>query len=131
MLPVLSLIATVCEEVDMRTKAMIRFPAVLFDPKGTESDVTPVPSAAFDWTKAIPPPTPLMIVMLNAFVAVCELASLTCTLKLLVPATVGVPEMTPVLAASVRPAGRLPDAMDHTYEGLPPAAASLALYAIS
>ena len=46
--------------------------------------------------------------MLNAIVAVCELASFTCTVKLLVPAPIGVPEMTPVFAAKRRPVGKLP-----------------------
>jgi hypothetical protein len=74
-----------------------RFPAVLAEANETEKGLTPEPSAALDWTKAIPPLPLPAIVMLNAIVAVCELASFTCMLKLLVPATVGVPEMTPVV----------------------------------
>lgn len=39
-------------------------------------------------------------------------ASLTVTIKLEVPLAVGVPEITPVEAANVRPAGRLPEVTD-------------------
>ena len=46
--------------------------------------------------------------MLSGLVAVSELASVTWTVKLLVPVPVGVPEITPVLEASVNPAGRMP-----------------------
>lgn len=38
--------------------------------------------------------------------------------------------MTPVDAFNDRPAGNWPDAMLHVYEGLPPVAARLALYAV-
>ena len=48
------------------------------------------------------------MVMPKDFAAVRELASVTRTVKELVPTLVGVPEITPVLAASVNPAGRLP-----------------------
>jgi hypothetical protein len=41
------------------------------------------------------------------------LLSLTVTVKLDVPLVVGVPEITPLLAESVNPAGRLPLLMDH------------------
>ena len=50
--------------------------------------------------------------MLSACVAIRDLASVTLTVKLLVPVVVGVPEMTPVLDASVRPEGRVPEVMD-------------------
>lgn len=54
------------------------------------------------------------MVMLSAFVAdICgEDVSVTLTVKDEVPDAVGVPEMTPVLAASVKPAGRVPESMD-------------------
>jgi hypothetical protein len=51
--------------------------------------------------------------MLSALVAVIEFESVTRAVKLLVPVLAGVPEMTPVLAASVSPEGRPPEAMDH------------------
>jgi len=51
--------------------------------------------------------------MLRACVAVWKLVSLTCTVKLLLPMPVGVPEITPVLGARVNPAGRLPEVIDH------------------
>ncbi len=46
--------------------------------------------------------------------------SLTVAVKLAVPLAVGVPEITPVVAAKVSPAGRPPDAIDHVYAGVPP-----------
>src|SRR5262245_33627715 len=69
------------------------------------------------------------IVMPRARVAVCPLA-VTWTVKLTVPVAVGVPEITPVPALSVRPAGRLPLASAQVYGGTPPVAASVALYGV-
>ena len=46
------------------------------------------------------------------FVWTGELLSLTVAVKLDVPLVVGVPEMMPVVAARVSPAGRLPDVID-------------------
>jgi hypothetical protein len=53
--------------------------------------------------------------MLKALVAFCTglPESLTCMVKLKVPGAVGVPEMTPVLLFSDRPAGSEPLAIDH------------------
>ena len=51
-------------------------------------------------------------VKLRACVAVRAFTSLTCTVKLVVPALVGVPEMAPVPALRVNPAGRLPTVTD-------------------
>ena len=65
--------------------------------------------------------------ILSDFVTAMELASVTRTVKLLVPVPVGVPEITPVLDASASPAGRVPDAMDQVYGGVPPVAASVVL----
>jgi hypothetical protein len=50
------------------------------------------------------------MVMLNAWLAVCagELESAACTVKLLVPTEVGVPEIFPVVE-SVSPGGRVPE----------------------
>ena len=53
-----------------------------------------------------------LIVMLSALLAVCELLSVTCTVKLLVPDELGVPEMTPLPELSANPAGRLPLVID-------------------
>src|ERR1700682_3509603 len=105
---------TVCVAVDMRTKAMMRLPAVLDAGKATETDPTPTPWSEFACTSAIPPPgiELLLIVRLRARVAVIALASVTRTVKLLVPTTVGVPEITPVLEASASPEGNVPEAMD-------------------
>ena len=65
-------------------------------------------------------------VKLRALVAVIKLASLTCTVKLLVPLPVGVPEITP-LGDSVNPAGNVPERMLQLYGVVPPVAASVAL----
>jgi hypothetical protein len=51
--------------------------------------------------------------MLNTWVAVRELASVTFTVKLLVPAAVGVPEITPVLLFKPNPLGSVPVTSDH------------------
>ena len=50
------------------------------------------------------------MVILSAAVVVAggDSESLTCTVKFEVPAVVGVPEITPLLAPRVKPAGKLP-----------------------
>lgn len=53
------------------------------------------------------------------------------TVKVAVPGTVGVPEITPVLASRERPAGRLPAAIDHERGPVPPLACSLAVYEVA
>ena len=53
------------------------------------------------------------IVMLKAWVELWELASVTCTVKLLVPATVGVPEIAPVPLFKLNPLGSEPTGIDH------------------
>jgi hypothetical protein len=50
-------------------------------------------------------------------------ASLTVTVIGKLPFAVGVPEMRPVLAARLSPAGRPPEVIDHTYGAVPPVAA--------
>jgi hypothetical protein len=65
-------------------------------------------------------------VMLNDFVAVCAVdavESVTFAVKLNDPAVVGVPEIVPVAAASVRPAGSVPELMLQLYGVVPPLAA--------
>ena len=57
--------------------------------------------------------TVVWTVRLKAFVAIAEFASVTCTVMLLVPVTVGTPEMIPVLGAKLKPAGRAPTVIDH------------------
>jgi hypothetical protein len=56
-----------------------------------------------------------LILMLKALVAVCAglLESVTWTVKLYRPITVGVPEMPPVLALSDRPGGKEPEMINH------------------
>src|ERR1700682_4512922 len=109
MLPRLSVTAGVCEVVDIRPNAMIRLPAVLAAPKGVATDVSgpAIPLDVLDCTSAID----MLIVMPRAWVVVAKLASVTRTVKLLVPATVGVPEITPA-PESVSPVGSVLAAMD-------------------
>ena len=51
-------------------------------------------------------------VMLNACVAVRDVASVTFTVKLLVPVPDGVPEIVPEAAASPSPLGNVPEEID-------------------
>src|SRR5262245_33456827 len=68
---------------------------------------------------------PSVTVMLSAFVTFWAPAG-TRYVRFVVPVAGGVPEITPVLAASVSPAGSAPLAIDHVYGGVPPVAASVA-----
>ena len=70
------------------------------------------------------------MVMLRAWSSVSAGAwlSVTRTVKLDVPAAVGVPEMTPALERE-RPEGSVPETVDHEYGDVPPVAASVWLYA--
>jgi hypothetical protein len=63
------------------------------------------------------------IVVAADFVCAGLPLSVTVTVKFDVPLAVGVPEITPVLAARVRPVGRVPAVIDHVYPGVPPLAA--------
>ncbi len=81
------------------------------------SDSLPVPQAAE------------LMVMLSAWVAVCAVGvveSVALTVKLLVPAVVGVPVMAPVLALSDRPTGSVPVMLQVT-GAVPPLDWSVAL----
>jgi hypothetical protein len=53
----------------------------------------------------------------------------TCTVKLNVPAVVGVPLRTPAVLR-LNPAGRAPADTDQLYGGVPPVASSCRLYAV-
>ncbi len=55
----------------------------------------------------------------NCLAAVCPLLSVTVTVRLLVPAVVGVPEMIPVLAVSVSPEGSVPELIPQVYGETP------------
>ena len=52
--------------------------------------------------------------------------SVTLTVKFAVPEAVGVPEMAPVAALSVKPTGKLPLVMVHEYGVMPPVACNVA-----
>ena len=58
----------------------------------------------------------------SVLVAVAELASVTCTVKVDVPLVVGVPDMTPVEGFRAKPAGRVPEETDQVYGDEPPTA---------
>src|ERR1700737_3059138 len=92
---------TVCVAVDMRTEARIRLPAALDERKGIEGHPTLTPRPELACARPVPLPAtpPALSVMLKALVAVIELTSVTCTVKLLVATTVGVPEIVPVVVA--------------------------------
>ena len=93
--------------------------------------VTP-PVAASVWlydVPAVPPGSEVVlmesapeIVIVRLFVAMALLLSATCTVKVLLPAVVGVPVMAPLEALRLRPAGRLPLVTDQLYGVAPPVA---------
>ena len=69
----------------------------------------------------------LVIVILSVACAVCTglLESVTCTVKLVVPVALGVPEIVP-LEEIVRPAGKVdPDAKLQVYGEVPPPAVTV------
>ena len=68
--------------------------------------------------------------MLNAFVPVLFAASVTCTVNDAVPAVVGVPEITPVPATRLNPAGSVPALRLQLYGVVPPLACSVVEYAV-
>jgi hypothetical protein len=73
------------------------------------------------------------IVRLNDFIAIWavgEFESVTLGVKLNVPAVVGLPEIVPVAAASVRPAGSAPELMLQLCGVVPPLACSVVEYAL-
>jgi hypothetical protein len=68
--------------------------------------------------------------MLNTFVPVLFAASVTCTVNDTVPAVVGVPEISPVDAARLNPAGNVPALTLQLYGVVPPLACSVPEYAV-
>ena len=73
------------------------------------------------------------MVTLSAWVAVCAVGvveSVTFTVKLYVPACVGVPEISPLEAVRAKPGGRRPELMVQLYGVTPPVAASVEEYAV-
>lgn len=68
--------------------------------------------------------------MLNCFVGFCwgVPESVACTVKVAVPAVVGVPEITPVAAFNVKPAGSAPMVTVQLTAGVPPLDCSVVLY---
>jgi hypothetical protein len=57
--------------------------------------------------------------MLSISLAVRDFASVTCTVKLLLPIVVGVPVIAPVLLFKLKPGGKLPEVMLHVKGGVP------------
>jgi hypothetical protein len=71
--------------------------------------------------------------MLNDCAAVCGVGaveSVTLAVKLNVPAVVGVPEITPVDAARLNPAGSVPALTLQLYGVVPPLACNVVVYAV-
>ena len=68
--------------------------------------------------------------MLKAFVPVLFAASFTCTVNDTVPAVVGVPEITPVDAARLNPAGNVPALTLQLYGVVPPLACTAIEYVV-
>jgi hypothetical protein len=68
-----------------------------------------------------------LTVILSDFEAVSELASVTRTVKLLVPDPLGVPEITPAAGASASPTGKVPEMIDQLSGGVPPVATRVVL----
>jgi hypothetical protein len=64
----------------------------------------------------------------NDLVASCDALSLTRTVKVELPAAVGVPVIAP-FGSRDNPAGRLPEVTFHVYGGVPPLAVSVVQYA--
>ncbi len=61
--------------------------------------------------------TPPNTVMASALLAVAPLASVACTVKLLVPEVVGTPLISPVDPFRLKPAGSVPERMPHVGSG--------------
>lgn len=80
------------------------------------------------WSSA----TPVTTVRVSAFCAVAgvDAESFTWIVKLELPAALGVPEITPLLPARLRPPGSEPEATLHVYGGVPPEAWRFAEYAV-
>src|SRR4029077_703859 len=68
--------------------------------------------------------------ILKAFAPVLFAASVTCTVNDTVPAAVGVPEITPVDATRLNPAGSVPALTLQVYGVVPPLACSVVEYAV-
>jgi hypothetical protein len=71
--------------------------------------------------------------MLNDCAAVCGVSaveSVTLAVKVSVPAVVGVPEITPVDAARLNPAGSVPALTLQLYGVVPPLACNVVAYAV-
>src|ERR1019366_3874080 len=68
--------------------------------------------------------------MLQVSVSDFPLASTTLTVKLEVPAVVGVPEITPVEVFSVSPAGSVPEVSENLNGAVPPVTFMAAEYAV-
>src|SRR5260370_3257942 len=71
-----------------------------------------------------------VVVMLsvNARVAVAPVLSVTCAVKLKTPVVAGTPLRMPVFGSSARPFGSDPSVIDHVYAGVPPWARNVTEY---
>src|SRR5689334_16065962 len=96
----------------MRTNTRIKLCAVLLAGNAAETEVTAVPSTAFACIPVITVGGGLMV-MLSALTPLCDPVSVACTVKVLVPAAPGKPEITPVSGARLNPPGNAPETTDH------------------
>jgi hypothetical protein len=103
--------------------------------------VPPLACSAVEYAvPAVPPGSDVVVtvggcaaaatVILNAFVPVLFAESVTCTVNDAVPAAVGVPEITPVDATRLNPAGGAPALTLQLYGVVPPLACSAVEYAV-
>jgi hypothetical protein len=72
----------------------------------------------------------LTTVIVRTAVLVTLSESVTLTVKVKVPAAVGVPEINPPALRGLSPVGRAPETNAQVYGGAPPVAPSVALYAV-
>ena len=124
MLPTQSVTVTVWFEEDMRTKATIRLPAVFAAGKGTEIDGIPLPSTELDCVRTIGAPAAVMTML--SFGSRLGGTVFHLNRKSTGSRCGGNPEMIPVDGAIARPAGKVPEMMDHVYGWAPPEAATVA-----
>ena len=88
-----------------------------------------VPEGSVDVVIASAVP-PITIEVAADFVCTGLPLSVTVTVKFDVPLAVGVPEITPVAGARVKPVGKAPAVIDHVYPGVPPLASTVCEYAV-
>jgi hypothetical protein len=118
---------TVCVVDDILKKTRMRFPAVFATGKDRAIEDTLVPVNDKICTREMVDVTAGFTTMFSDAVAVCEFASVTLVVKVLVPLVVGVPVICPVLLLRVSPVGSVPVLIDQVYGVVPPDACNVAV----